>query len=86
MPNQEMIDRIIVASFNCWNARRGLNYTAEDLSITEKEFARDHAIAIVKAMREPTEKMIDAAFGKSDLSPHPFRSAWHTMIDSILND
>lgn len=43
-------------------------------------------INIIKAMREPTEEMIEAAFGKSDLTPHPFRTAWYNMIDCIIND
>lgn len=43
-------------------------------------------IEVIKAMREPTDKIVEAAFGKSDLTPHPFRIAWYNMIDAIIGD
>ncbi len=39
----------------------------------------------IKAMHEPTDKMIEAAFGKHE-SPHPFRTAWYAMIDAALKE
>lgn len=82
--DDEMINRVITASFDCWNKRRGLGYTVEDMSDSEKEFASLHAIAIIKAMREPTEKMkVDIQFcqtcGDSTV-------IWTATIDIITNE
>lgn len=43
------------------------------------------AEAVIKAMREPTEKMIEAAFGKHE-NPNPYRTAWYAMIDAALKE
>ena len=80
--DNKMIERVIKASFDCWNARRGLGYTVDDMSDSEKEFAEMHAIAIIKAMREPTEKMSDVEVGDNLTR----EEIWHNYIDAILND
>ena len=82
--DKEMIERIIKASFDCWNERRGLNYTVDDLSDSEREFAELHALAIVKAMREPTEKMIKA--GQYIDTVNLEKDIWQAMIDAVIND
>lgn len=86
-----MIERVIKASFDCWNKNKGLNYTVDDLSSSEREFAERHAIEIIKAIREPTDEMIVAAekiepqlecFLPKEQSPSYL--VWQSMIDKIL--
>jgi hypothetical protein len=77
--DDEMINNVIKASFNCWNKNRGLSYTVEDLSDSEKEFAKIHSIEVIKALREPSYKML-AKFDGLMIDD------WQAMIDAILND
>ena len=85
--DQEMIDKVIKASFDCWNENRGLSYTVDDLSDSEKEFAQLHAIAIIKAMREPTEKMCKAegVYIKC-YTCGGHKEGWQNMIDAIIGE
>ena len=57
-----------------------------DFSESEKVLFRGQAKAAITAIREPTNEMVEAAFGKSDLEPHPFRTVWYDMIDVILKE
>lgn len=87
--DNEMIERVIKASFDCWaQSKPGKqDYTVDDMDEEEREFARRHAIAIIKAMREPTAKMLVAVEnygwteGKSDVE-----GIWQDMIDAIIGD
>ena len=83
--DNEMINRVIKASFDCWNERRGLSYTVEDLSAEEREFAELHALAIIKAMHEPTERMLAFRI-MSDAEKESVKDDYQAMIDSITND
>ena len=51
-----------------------------------KDRLRETTKAFIAAIREPTNEMVEAAFGKSDLEPHPFRTVWYDMIDVILKE
>lgn len=85
--DNEIINRVIVASFDCWNKRRGLGYTVEDMSDSEKEFAKLHAVAIIKAMREPTEKMLKAeGVHIKCFTCGGHAEGWINLIDSITNE
>ena len=62
----EMIERAARASFDFWKARQP---GKEDLQFEqlnnldgEMEFALAHAKAIIEAMREPTEEMVEAGW------------------------
>lgn len=60
--------------------------TRDYISFNEsgKKYYRDLTIEIIKAMREPTEKMNEAALNVGpDRSPNEY---WEAYIDSILND
>lgn len=91
--DNEIIERIIKASFDAWNANRGFEFTIDDMSISEKEFARIHAIQIIKAMREPTDKMMVAAENAypelltfADKEESGSYIVWRAMIDAIINE
>ena len=84
--DNEMIERVIKASFDCWNEHRGLTYSVSDLSSSDAEFAKAHAVAIIKAMREPTEKMKSAMMnveGYADCDPAEYYQA---AIDAVINE
>lgn len=90
--DNDMIERIIKASFDTWNANRGFEFTIDGMSTSEKEFARLHAIQIIKAMREPTEKMMVAAENAypalltfADKEESGSYLVWCSMIDAIIN-
>ena len=85
MPDKEMIERCVKASFDCWNKHNGLNYVADDMSSGEKEFAEKHIIAIIKAMREPTEKMIKAGSSMADGGGGAI-FIYEEMIDAVINE
>ncbi len=90
MPDEEMIERIIKTSFDCWNKHNGLNYCVDDMSDSEKEFAKVHAVAIIKAMREPTEKMKtcneEIHWGYSCHVCGGLTEGWYAMIDAVINE
>lgn len=46
----------------------------------------EDAKAAIQAMHEPTEEMVEAAFGKHNIKPNPFRTAWYNMIDAALKE
>ena len=87
--DSEMIERVIKASFDCWKEHREdkSHFTIDDMSEEEREFARRHAIAIIKAMREPTDKMIEAAIENFDEDYiEDIQLIWRDMIDAITGD
>lgn len=79
MPDQEMIERLLKVSYECWCKENNLDYKLEDMNDKEKTWGKIHILAIIKAMREPTEKMQQAV---SYMDLH----IWENCIDSILND
>ena len=92
--DNEMIDRMVLASFEAWKAHNPAkqHFTIDDLSDDEKEFGKQHVIAIIKAMREPTEKMKEAGreavsdcFSLEGLDEPPAPAAWKAMIDAIIS-
>jgi hypothetical protein len=63
----KMIERVARASFTCWRNRMtekgqllDKGQTFEDMSSSEQEFAYIHARAIISAMLEPTDEMIES--------------------------
>lgn len=65
--SESMVERVKLASFQCWRKRmdelghhmdRGR--TLEDMNASEREFAEMLARAAIEAMREPTEAMVEA--------------------------
>jgi hypothetical protein len=90
--DNEIIDKVIKASFDCWAKDKGKEYlTVDDLGDDEKEFAREHAIAIIKAMREPTDKMKTLVTDNIVITNKCFYcgghiDGWKAMIDCIIND
>lgn len=82
--DNEMIERVIKASFDCWAKDKGKNFVVTDLSDSEYSFAVKHAIAIIKAMREPTEKMLIAG-SKIDTETLEW-DTWQAMIDAVISD
>ncbi len=95
--DNEMIERVVKASFEAWQSHdpEKQHFTLNDMSFSEREFAKQHAIAIIKAMREPTEKMLDA--GREAMSScwslepgegldeAPAPVIWEGMIDAIIS-
>lgn len=85
--DNEMIERVSKAIYMispCLN-----NFTMdyihwENLQGPMKELAQNQAIVAIKALREPTEKMIN--IDELPYSPGEMRDYWHAMIDCILND
>jgi hypothetical protein len=96
----EMIERIMRASFECWRKRMtkkgvllDMGQTFEDMSDSEQEFARLHAIAVLEAMREPTDAMLHAyddesgcytGFWASDRAE--ILKGYQSMIEAALED
>ena len=75
MLDEEMIERVssaIEAAIDKLNDP--VNYSG---------FSDEFAIAAIKAMREPTEKMIDA--GKNNYQ-HGSAIAYQAMIDAVINE
>lgn len=74
--DDKMIDRCIAAAALAANAE-GIN-------------GKDLVISVIKAMREPTEKMLKAADDTFEDRNYDRRddlkTAYQAMIDSILND
>ena len=54
-----LVEHVARASFACWNERRGLSYTFEDLAPGEHEFALLHARTMIEAMRVTPELCYD---------------------------
>lgn len=82
--DNKVIERCVKASFECWNNHNGLSYTQEDMSDCEKQFAKKHIVEIIKAMREPTDKIIDAMIEVGpDRGPSEY---WYAGIDCIINE
>lgn len=44
------------------------------------------ALAVVKAMREPTKEMLDEVIGRNDRIDRDPREYWAWMIDAILRE
>lgn len=86
--DNEMIERVIKASFDCWKEDKGKShFIVEYLSSSEYTFAVKHAKAVIKAMREPTEKMLDNGHIKADWNAkETINLIYTTMINAILND
>lgn len=71
--SNEMIERVARASFNCWRKRMtelghhlDKSQTFEEMKSSEAEFALIHAKAIIEAMREPTDDMIQAGLNSTN--------------------
>ena len=83
--SNEMIERVIKASFDCWNKNKGLNYTVDDLSSSEREFAELHAREIIQAMRELPDEIKKAEgiyCNCNTCGGH--EEGWQKIIDKIL--
>lgn len=88
-----MVERVARASFACWRenaTRSGVHLdqgrTFEDLLEGGRSFAIHHARAVIAAMREPDDEMIQAAADlwlRSDDCP-PGEASWRVMIDEAL--
>lgn len=85
MPDQEMIDRCCLAACEalgskyCKDKKYGDYTVVEDRTIDIKETV----LAVIKAMLEPTEKMLE---GFEGAARDFLKADWETMIDNILND
>lgn len=76
MPDKEMIERCAKAMFD--EACPAIRYTDED-----RAFYSRMAVANIKAMREPTEKMKLAGQHEDVYGPE---WVWQNMIDAVINE
>jgi hypothetical protein len=79
--DNEMIERVAKAILDAMDLTDGLDGTA----------ARTYAEACIKAMREPTEKILGAIHGCYPDVPDKYASSiakqrWEAAIDAIVND
>lgn len=74
MPDKEMIERCAIALHDSWR-HKILNW--QECSDQYRQECIDRVVLIIKAMREPTEKML--ALG-------PEVQAWPEIIDCIINE
>ena len=84
--SESVIERVALNLLNRHRARHGLEpATLEAMSDEHRAEWVDDALAAIEAMREPTDKMIAAAF--DELVPcHDFLAAWRAGIDAILSE
>lgn len=75
--DNEMIERVAIACFK--KLCPGIRYTEED-----RIFYKEAQIEAIKTMREPTEKMKNAAWELS-ISRNT-EDIWQVMIDAIVSD
>lgn len=76
--NDEMIER-------CAKAYSGVDLNSWHPNVQEQ--IKGTIVDIIKAMREPTEKMIEAAYGSNTIEEGSSAyGCWQAMIDSITND
>lgn len=92
----EMIERVARASFKCWRDRmdelnlhmdKGRRF--EDMNENELEFAYMNARAMIEAMREPTDEMIQAGYineGSSGVDKDYIKEVYELMIDAALKE
>lgn len=79
--DNEMIERVAIA---LKEAQWGKQTKWEDCDESFKIIKRLQALAAIKSMHEPTEKMLDAGCDIGpDRSPSEY---WYAMIDAITND
>lgn len=83
---ETMIERVAKALCinNHGNPEEKINVERTGFELRWHLYIKD-AKAAIQAMHEPTEKMIEAAFGKHE-KPNPFRTAWYAMIDAALKE
>lgn len=84
-----MVEKVARASFKCWRDRMtelghhlDKGQTFEDMDDSEKEFAFIHARAVIEAMREPTEEMIEPF--RYTASDEYILRCWSSSIDAAL--
>lgn len=99
--DNEMIERVAKGMFCHLSTNRNPSQNWDQLILNPQHFLtiahyKNLAIAAIKAMREPTEKMIEA--GREAISScyslapgegfdeEPAPIVWTEMIDAILND
>jgi len=86
--DDEMIDRCTLAAHN-FNVANNPKIDFETMPASYKNTWRRLAIAVIRAMREPTAKMIYAVDHHPDYMGYGDDSLewlYSTMIDSITND
>lgn len=78
-----MIERVRQAAIKSWKNKRPNQIDVINAMILDQEFFTD----IIKAMREPTEKMVkagkDRPYAEAGLNT---KYCWENMIDSITDD
>lgn len=84
-----MVEKVARASFACWRKRMdelGLHLdkgrTFENMSKSELEFALDNSRAVIAAIREPSEEMLD--LHPPFVSKQEFLASYKAMIDAAL--
>lgn len=75
----EMIERAAKAAFEVSKSYSRLGWM--ECSEQFQETKRREARAMIEALREPTEAMVEASY---DVGPLSSKIAWQAMIDSIL--
>jgi hypothetical protein len=78
---EDMVERCSVALIGAVYVERGVGLSAKQA----KEIIR----AVLAAMREPTEAMVEAGselFIGTDAMPYIETSVWHAMIDAALSN
>lgn len=88
MADQEMILRISKSLFEnsdynwSWASTKNYNKLMEH----QKEIINNLVKAAIKAMRDPTEKMLEAGDNLLNDTVECSTNVWQSMIDAILND
>lgn len=92
MSDQEMIDRCCLALEQNFKDQiatvASMTFEETKVTLPQKRVWEEYSLTVIKAMREPTEKMIEHArlsrpFIELDQNS---RATWIDMIDSIIND
>lgn len=89
--DNEMIERVAKAIFEKRYEAAGTYQNLKWEDYKGKEFYMEDARQAIKAMREPTEKMVDKggytySTGDGMILDQAAKECWQTMIDCIVND
>ena len=98
------IEKVARASFACWRKRMDelghhldMGHAFEDMTASEREFAFLNARAMIEAMRDPSDGMLDAGVAAREkimptlpkgavVAEHPAGTIFVAMIDAALKE